>query len=743
VKTYPVILLLLLLACGKPMEQKTSVVDTAFVQEYHVPYPIGQGGGSNDVKAVLVDRQNNVWAATEGGLFVMKNEGGPWLQMIPDDEAGPVFDLVLDQDGVVWAAAWNGLYKSGTTAIEKVADISAPLAVLCTSGSQLFAFGPDGMWQSADGQWRHDDPPYSKEYLDAVSDQPGSLWMATGVGLYHQRADGFKLYQKTKDILSPYTTSVAIAPGGELWVGGLGGITILHDGHKTAELTSAQGLPTIEIQVIRRGPDGRMWVGTSLGVSRFDGKNWSLRHSRRWLLSDDVRDIAFDKGGNAWIATAAGVSAIKQRRMTLADKAGYFQKILEKRHVREPGLVEKCLLPVPGDTGQFLPRDDDNDGQYTAMYLAMESFRYAVTKSDRAKSNARRAFNALHFLRTVTETDGFVARTVVPVTWMTMADPNRTYTPQQWAQTRIKNPREKRVERRWRLSKDGKWRWKGDTSSDEITGHMYGYFFYYELAADESERSRVREHVCKIVDYIIEGGFQLIDIDGKHTKWAVWSPDKLNDDPDWRTERGINSLEILSYLKLAYHVSSDEKYQREAKKLLTEYGYLENIKQVKTINPAWRTHIDDELLALAFPVLMQYETDPLLIETYHTAFEQWYQATREDCSPYFNFMYGAYTGSDPALSCSIENLRDTPLDLVRWRIDNTQREDISLTRYPEYEHIQTSRLVPVSERGGAMRWDRNPWIAVQGDGGHTESDGVFWLLPYWMGRYYGFITKEL
>jgi hypothetical protein len=32
---------------------------------------------------------------------------------------------------------------------------------------------------------------------------------------------------------------------------------------------------------------------------------------------------------------------------------------------------------------------------------------------------------------------------------------------------------------------------------------------------------------------------------------------------------------------------------------------------------------------------------------------------------------------------------------------------------------------------------------VQGDGGQTESDGVFWLLPYWMGRYYGYILPPV
>ena len=39
------------------------------------------------------------------------------------------------------------------------------------------------------------------------------------------------------------------------------------------------------------------------------------------------------------------------------------------------------------------------------------------------------------------------------------------------------------------------------------------------------------------------------------------------------------------------------------------------------------------------------------------------------------------------------------------------------------------------------RWDENLWRVVQGDGGQTESDGIWWLLPYWMGRHYGYIQS--
>ena len=71
-------------------------------------------------------------------------------------------------------------------------------------------------------------------------------------------------------------------------------------------------------------------------------------------------------------------------------------------------------------------------------------------------------------------------------------------------------------------------------------------------------------------------------------------------------------------------------------------------------------------------------------------------------------------------------------------MDNSRREDVTLVRAPEFEQWQTARWLPVDENS-FFRWDDNPRVANRGAGGHLESDGVFWMLPYWMGRYYGFI----
>lgn len=720
---------------------EAGVVDAPFVQEVHESHTLGQTPGCNDVRAIAVDATDAVWAATGAGVYRSDAGEKRWTRLMQESEAGPTWDLAVDRAGTVWAGAWNGLFRATPNGLTRVKEINHPIAALCATEDGVIALGAGGIWHVTADNCACQDVPYSRQFRAVLADGSGGLWIGTGMGLYHHMSTGYRLYQSESELQSPDVCGIAYGPDGGLWVGGLGGVTIYRNANRANSFTTREGLPSAVIQCIARAPDGVMWVGTDSGVARYNGQGWSLRHSKRWLASDDVRAIAFDSHGTAWIATGQGVSAIGRRSITLADKADHFLDVCLARHMREPGLVEKCSLRVPGDTSTWKPRDDDNDGQYTSMYLAMESFRYAATKAPQAKANAKKAFEALRFLQTVTETPGFVARTVIPISWTSMADPNQQISDRQWAETSVHNPREKRVEVHWHRSGDGQWRWKGDTSSDEITGHMFGYLFYYDLVADEAEKQHVSRHVLKIIDYIIENGYVLKDIDGTHTKWAVWAPEKLNDDPDWAAERGINSVEILSFLKLAYHVSGDEKYQDHYLKLLREHDYASNVRHAKTYNPAWRTHIDDELLALAYPCLLMHEDDPTLRRLYRASLDHWYAAVKADCSPFFNFVYGMCVGQAPQLDLSIASLRDASLDLVRWTVDNSHREDIDIVRVPELEQLQTNRLLPPSERG-VIRWDENPWRAVQGDGGRTESDGVWWLLPYWIGRYCGYIQPE-
>ena len=93
------------------------------------------------------------------------------------------------------------------------------------------------------------------------------------------------------------------------------------------------------------------------------------------------------------------------------------------------------------------------------------------------------------------------------------------------------------------------WRWKGDTSSDEIVGHYFVYPIYYDLVADDDEKPALRGGVERITNHILDHNYQLVDVDGKPTRWGWWAPDLIWNDAD---ETGLRALHMLSHLRVAH-----------------------------------------------------------------------------------------------------------------------------------------------------------------------------------------------
>lgn len=715
-----------------------AIADTPFVQEYRTEVAYPDTPGARQARAIAVTPDGALWLAAKAGVF--RYLGGAWSQ----PHRGSTYALAA-QGTTVWAGAWDGLYRISSEGEQKVAAIDAPVVALWADKAAVIAAGQQRFWQleGNSGSWTSRPWKGARGVRAIARDAGGGLWVATRMGGYYLPAQGpMREYHDESQLLSGSLFDVKLAPDGSVWLASDAGVDIYRKGVRSGHFDASNGMPNQQVRALEVEPDGTIWMGTPLGALRRANGRWSLRHSRRWLPSDEVLTLAVGRNGDVWVATGAGLSVIHRKKMTLAQKAEYYQQILEARHVRPPGLVEQCNLKRQGDTSEFLPRDDDNDGQYTSMYLAMESFRYAATHDPRALANAAKTFRALRFLQEVTGTSGFVARTVVPAVWTRVHDPNQALSDEDRIDRQVQNPRSKNVEKRWRPSADGKWLWKGDTSSDEITGHFYGYLMYYNLAATGAgDRQAVRDHVRRLMDYLIAGDYTLRDIDGTPTLWGVWTPERLLHHPDWRAERWTNALELLSYLQTTYYLTGDSKYRKRYMELIDRYRFDRLARRPLATEPSERTYFDHELVALAFPGVMT-EKDPGILAVYREALHFWIGDMRNDLSSYYNFTWASLSGAqDPrsfALPECVDAMREQPLDLVQWTVDNRRREDVRFVHRPDIERPQLSRILPVSERG-LIRWDGNPYNVTQGENGMSESSGVFWLLPYWMGRYYNYI----
>jgi hypothetical protein len=455
--------------------------------------------------------------------------------------------------------------------------------------------------------------------------------------------------------------------------------------------------------------------------------------------------------------------------MTLAEKAKFFEAEIDVRHRRTPyEYVHPVVLKRPGDKSEWTQTDSDNDGLWTSMYGAGEAYACAATKSADACRRAKKAFDAMRFLNTVTQggthpaPKGFVARSILPTSG---PDPNLHATPERDRETqKNRDHRWKVITPRWPKSADGQWYWKSDTSSDELDGHYFFYGLYYDLVASTpAEKQLVRDHVAAVTDHLVEHNYQQVDHDGKPTRWSIFNPEELNHGRDFWQERGMNSLSILAYLKIAEHITGDAKYATASRYLIEKHAYATNVLINKThLGPGAGNQSDDEMIFMNFYGLIKYETDPDLRQKYLLSFHNHFQNEQPEMNPVFNFLYAslaagqtfndAYGPQDLSpvgdwLGDAVDTLKRVPLDRIDWGLKNSHRKDVVPLAPHTRERAGRSvgyrvngKVLPIDERY-VGHWNHDPWALDYNGIGRSLGDGAMYLLPYYMGLYHGFIKE--
>lgn len=461
-----------------------------------------------------------------------------------------------------------------------------------------------------------------------------------------------------------------------------------------------------------------IWAATEDGVVYLDleGKNKLYFAGKRWLPDNSVTEVSVIPNNDALVTTPAGRVIIGRQMMSLEVKAQHYNNVTQSRHNRM-GMITCSPLDTPGDVTTFRLDDDDNDGQWTEMYLAAESFRYAVTGDEDARRNARESFEAMKWLLTVSPVKGYPARSVLPAGKCPGKDAER-----------------------WRMLESGDYCWKSDTSVDELVGHYFGLPIYYDLVAGDDEKEVIEELIRDMTDYIVDNGFRLLDEKGEVTTHGNWDPEWVNS-VGKLGDQGLNSLEALNALRAAYHITGDKKYLDNYRWLIKEHNYHRNVLKQKEISDRHQVnHDSDEMAFLSFYNLLRYETNEKLRDEYFLeGLRRSWDNDLPERNPEQIVIYGAFVKKDFRLDLAVRTLRELPLDLVRWSVKNSHRKDVLPDPASDrFGKPQNTFMLPYTEVR-TMMWSRNMYILDIDEGGATEADATFWLLPYWMARYHEMI----
>ncbi len=509
----------------------------------------------------------------------------------------------------------------------------------------------------------------------------------------------------------------ALAMGSRLFLATDRGVAELR-GMSLTTFGGAQGLPYEDTTCLARGFTNDLWMGTTRGAIRKVGAQFHYFAGQRWLPGDRVNAIAVH-GRTVWIATDRGLGVIDYVPFTLAKKAAYYERHLEEWGQKRLGLVQK--LEWDDALKEFVREAGDNDGGYSGDYLAAESYRWAVTHDPVARREATNTFHALRWLEAMTGIPGFPARSV----WVKGERGHKSTGgsggyPAEWHDTA-----------------DGRFEWKGDTSSDELCSHFYAVTRFLELAAEGDEIRQAKQHLARIANHLIDHHWQLIDVDGKPTRWGRWDPDYFLTE-EGRYDRGLQSLELLSFIKTAEALTGEPKFTAAYQELVG-LGYPQyTLRQRQNQPPDSVLHFLDQLAAWSYWNLIRYETDPDRHALYLRSYERNYELIRVEQQPWFNFVHHALTGDDEEAAASLAHLREWPLDLRIWSYHNSHRADLRTP--PGYVALMGGTRAFSPRESQPMRWDAWTMQADGGSGGRDVVEPSGWLLAYWMGRYQGDIA---
>lgn len=548
-------------------------------------------------------------------------------------------------------------------------------------------------------------------------------WFGTEKGLYHKNAGDLEWTRHeaygVDGPLSTRVTALAVDSKFNLWVGTPLGLSV-REGSNWRHIRGTDGLPFEDVTALAVDAEDSLWIGTTRGAILYkphsEGRQWFYRAGPRYLPGDRVKDIAVDPDGTGvFFLTDGGVSKLDFVETSLLEKARTIESRVNERH-RRLGLVADCRL---NEDGSYTIKDNDNDGLWTAYHVAAMALCFGATHDDATRESAREGMHALYMLQNASGTPGLVARSVLPPDLGKLKD------------------------EQWRPTPDGTMYWKSDTSSDEIDGHYLAFYAYYEHIAkdDPAELAQLVKQVREVTDYIVDNGYQLIDWDGKRTTWGFWDPKSLNDSPLHYIECGLNSLQMLSFLKVAHAVTGDQKYEDHYRKLILEDGYLNNILLSKKVFPDENNHSDDQLGFVAWYPILQLEKDPRVRRALLSGVRRHYEVVKPEQPSFYTFVYATVDPAGADIAGAVENLRQIPTDRRQWAMKNSQRADVHFSPVPNrFGKPVLSHVLPVDERH-FDKWNGDPYLPDEGGDGTREDDGAAYLLPYWMGRFHGFIAE--
>ena len=392
----------------KPKSKVIAPASNLYRQEIKKDIQLPTDQPQNIVK--LIQQGKKITAIAKDNLYIFENN-----KLTQKSFPGNWQTATLDPVGKLWMCSPEYLINVDGTTRMNLPFVSITDTIFCIlwDKQKNVHLGTNKGLYSWTGSWNLVKPTEGISVRKIVEGAENNLWIATSDGLFTRKND--KWINLNDYVMAPglgrniLSLSAGTVPGDVIFGTNKAVSQIAENGNHWT-YTGEEGLPYGPVTTIGYS-ENELWLGTPNGAIMKNDR-WHYYLGKRWLPDNKINDILIVDQNTVWIATPKGISEIKTVQMSLAQKAVRFENRLNERHLHH-GLVSDCLFKSPGDTTSFKCYTNDNDGLWSSIYLAAESFRFAVTGAKDAYENAVRTFKAMEMLENVTPMKGFVARSYV------------------------------------------------------------------------------------------------------------------------------------------------------------------------------------------------------------------------------------------------------------------------------------------------------------------------------------------
>ena len=321
---------------------------------------------------------------------------------------------------------------------------------------------------------------------------------------------------------------------------------------------------------------------------------------------------------------------------------------------------------------------------WTGAYLAAEAFRYKVTQSADALNNVKTALAGIEALTGVTG-DNRLARCIV----------------------RADSPYAAGIESEEAanmIHQNPPWIWVDNTSRDQVVGAFFGLGAAYDVVDDATVKSDIADLTTRLIGFIAD---------------HQWSP---NDDISNTFVLRPEELQML--VQVARHVNPSISIGSPFLVLSVDTGARVDVQSNSSY---FKFNLD----YMSFYNLVRLQNNSDNQAAYRIV--RAYTASHQNA--FFDMVDAALEGANASRDAEMRSLLD------QW-LQRPKRETyVDLSHTVPVCGSEACQPIPVLLRPTVeFLWQVSPFQLAGGGDGTIEGSGIDYILPYWMGRYYGAIA---